>query len=124
MLLLKKILLHCTIPFPISYFKNTVQKINAIILKEKKTGTKLRTYYPKTYLTNAHLHKEKKLFLCSIKFSTKSQNFKCGLYHGLHTFISNQRTAEFGFKKKVKMHVNRIGLSKLCVNYGVMVTIH
>lgn len=88
---------HCTIPFPISYFKNTVQKINAIILKEKKTGTKLRTNYPKTYLTNAHLHKEKKLFLCSIKFSTKSQNFKCGLNHGLNTFISNQRTAEFGF---------------------------
>lgn len=28
------------------------------------------------------------------------------------------------FKKKVKMHVNRIGFSKLCVNYGVMVTIH
>lgn len=100
--MLKKNLLHCTIPFPISYFKNTVQKINAIILKEKKTGTKLRTYYPKTYLTNAHLHKEKKLFLCSIKFSTKSQNFKCGLNHGLHTFISNQRTTEFGFKKKSK----------------------
>lgn len=69
--MLKKNLLHCTIPFPISYFKNTVQKINAIILKEKKTGTKLRTYYPKTYLTNAHLHKEKKLFYVASNFQQK-----------------------------------------------------
>lgn len=99
--MMKKILLHCTIPFPISYFKNTVQKINAIILKEKKTGTKLRTYYPKTYLTNAHLHKEKKLFLCSIKFSTKSQNFKCGLYHGLHLFRT-RGLLKLVFKKKSK----------------------